>query len=145
AFYHLTAQIGTRGVYSFCMCPGGWIVPAATESEGLVTNGMSLSRRDSPFANAALVVTVEPRDFGGTDLLAGVEFQRRIERAAFALGGGDFRAPATRLDDFVAARGSSDAPKTSYRPGVVPADVAQALPTVVKDALRGALALWRTR
>jgi uncharacterized protein len=145
AFYHVTAQIGARGVYSFCMCPGGWIVPSATETDGLVTNGMSLSRRDSPFANAALVVTVEPRDFGGEGLLAGVEFQRRIERAAFDLGGGDFRAPATRLDDFAARRASRDVPDTSYRPGAIPADLARALPESVGDALRGALADWRTR
>jgi uncharacterized FAD-dependent dehydrogenase len=149
AFYHVTAQIGARGVYSFCMCPGGWIVPSATETGGLVTNGMSLSRRDSPFANAALVVTVEPRDFGaaagGNDLLAGVEFQRRIERAAFELGGGDFRAPATRLDDFAAQRASRDVPPTSYQPGAVPADVARALPESVANALRGALADWRSR
>jgi len=145
AFYNVTAQIGSRGVYSFCMCPGGWIVPSATETSGLVTNGMSLSRRDSPFANAALVVTVEPRDFGGEGLLCGVEFQRRIEHAAFALGGGDFRAPATRLDDFAAHRASRDVPKTSYRPGAVPADVAHALPESVADALRGALTDWRAR
>src|SRR5262245_21964900 len=105
------------------MCPGAWIGPSATEPDGLTTNGMSLSRRDSPFANAALVVTVEPRDFGAQGLLAGVEFQRRIERAAFAAGGGEQRAPATRLDDFAARRASRDVPATSYRPGAIAADV----------------------
>jgi uncharacterized FAD-dependent dehydrogenase len=144
AFYHVTAQVGARGVYSFCMCPGGWIVPSATEQGGLVTNGMSLSRRDSPFANAALVVTVEPKDFG-EGLLAGMEFQRRIERKAFELGGSEFRAPATRLDDFAAGRASTDVPPTSYRPGIVAGDIAQALPPAVADALRGALASWKSR
>ena len=90
AFYELTASAGERGVYSFCMCPGGWIVPAATEPDGVVVNGMSLSRRDSPFANSGLVVSVAAEDFGpaGAGPLAGVEFQRAIERAAFRAGGG---------------------------------------------------------
>jgi len=145
AFYHLTAQIGPRGVYSFCMCPGGWIVPSATEPGGLVTNGMSLSRRDSPFANAALVVTVDQEDFGGDDLLAGVRLQRQIETAAFALGGGGYRAPAQRLDDFLAGRKSADVPSTSYRPGVLPGDVAVALPPAIVSALRGALVEWGRR
>src|SRR5262249_35266714 len=137
-----TAQIGNRGAYSFCMCPGGWIVPCATEPGGLVTNGMSLSRRDSPFANAALVVTVDPSDFGADSLLGGVELQRRIEQEAFRLGGGAFRAPAQRLDDFLAGRASSTAPATSYRPGVVAGDVGAALPPQVTAALRGALMRW---
>ena len=105
AFYELTAASGDRGVYSFCMCPGGWIVPAATEPDGVVVNGMSLSRRDSPFANSGVVVTVDAADFGpaADGPLAGVELQRRIEQAAFRVGGGDFRAPAQRLVDFSTA------------------------------------------
>ena len=109
AFYELTTEAEGRGVYSFCMCPGGWIVPAATEPGGVVVNGMSLSRRDSPFANSGFVVTVEPEDFGpaAAGPLAGIELQRSIERAAFAAGGGGFRAPAQRLGDFLAGRASS--------------------------------------
>src|SRR6185436_13824535 len=95
AFYELRGNGRGRGVYSFCMCPGGWIVPAATEPDGVVVNGMSLSRRDSRYANSGFVVTVEPGDFGpdAAGALAGVDFQRGIERAAFRAGGGAFRAP----------------------------------------------------
>jgi uncharacterized protein len=141
AFYELTAQCGGRGVYSFCMCPGGWIVPAATEPEGVVVNGMSLSRRDSPFANAGLVVSVDIADFGpdAQGPLAGLAFQRGIEQAAFRAGGGRFRAPAQRLGDFLAARPSGQVGRSSYRPGLAPGDLATVLPPFVVDALRGGL------
>ncbi|MDW8284064.1 MAG: FAD-binding protein [Myxococcales bacterium] len=139
AFYHVTATCGGRGVYSFCMCPGGWVVPSATEPEGLCTNGMSLSRRNSPLANAALVVTVGPADFPSDHPLAGVALQRQMERAAFALGGGDGSAPAQRLIDLVAGRPSQDVRPSTYRPRVVPAEVGAALPPPVREALREAL------
>ncbi|MBI5477594.1 MAG: hypothetical protein HY906_01990 [Deltaproteobacteria bacterium] len=138
AFYEATARAAGRGVYSFCMCPGGWIVPSSTEPDALCTNGMSLSKRDSPLANAAMVVTVQPADFGG-EPLRGIELQRSVERAAFALGGGGHRAPAQRAVDFVAGRASADLPATSYRPGVRPADLADALPPFVTVALREGL------
>src|SRR5690606_25615614 len=99
-----------RGAFSFCMCPGGWIVPASTQPDGLVVNGMSLSRRDSPYANSGLVVAVEPADLerlGLSGPLGGVELQRRLEQAAARAGGGMLRAPATRATDFVRGRGSS--------------------------------------
>ncbi|HEY1556906.1 MAG TPA: FAD-binding protein [Kofleriaceae bacterium] len=115
-----------RGAFSFCMCPGGWIVPAATEPDGVVVNGMSLSRRDSPFASSGLVVSIEPADFGG-DPHAGVELQRRLERAAAAAGGGELRAPATRATDFARGRGSSTVPRTSYQPGLAATDVGEVL------------------
>jgi uncharacterized FAD-dependent dehydrogenase len=141
AFYELTANAAERGVYSFCMCPGGWIVPAATEPDGVVVNGMSLSRRDSPFANAGLVVSVSAQDFGpaGAGPLAGIEFQRGIERAAFRAGGGRFRAPAQRLGDFLAGRVSDTLGPSSYRPGLTPADLGTVLPRFVVDALRAGL------
>jgi uncharacterized FAD-dependent dehydrogenase len=119
-----------RGAFSFCMCPGGWIVPAATEPDGVVVNGMSLSRRDSPFANAGLVVAVELADLPRTGLLAplgGIELQRRLERAAAIAGGGELRAPATRVTDFVRGRASSTAPATSYQPGLLAGDIAAVL------------------
>ena len=121
AFYELRASGAGRSVYSFCMCPGGWIVPAATEAGGLVVNGMSLAKRNSPFANAALVVTVAGSDFGpdADGPLAGIDWQRRIEEAAFARGGGGFRAPAERAVDFLAGCPSDRLPQSSYRPGVV--------------------------
>lgn len=121
---------GPRGVFSFCMCPGGWIVPAATEPDGVVVNGMSLSRRDSPFANSGLVVAIEEADLaalGLTGPLAGVELQRRIEVAAAQAGGGQLKAPATRVADFVARRGSTTAPASSYVPGVTATDVGEVL------------------
>jgi uncharacterized protein len=141
AFYELTTEADGRGVYSFCMCPGGWIVPAATEQDGVVVNGMSLSRRDSPFANAGFVVAVAAEDFGPAGLgpLAGIDFQRAIERAAFAAGGGAFRAPAQRLGDFLAGRASTDVGTTSYRPGIVPGDLTQVLPPFVAASLRAGL------
>jgi hypothetical protein len=138
AFYELTSAAGDRGVYSFCMCPGGWIVPASTEPGGVVVNGMSLSRRDSPFANAGLVTSVSAEDFGpaAAGALAGVAFQRRIEESAFRAGGGGFRAPAQRLGDFLEARPSEAVPRSSYRPGIVPADLGTVLPPFVAEALR---------
>jgi uncharacterized FAD-dependent dehydrogenase len=141
AFYELTSADGDRGVYSFCMCPGGWIVPAATEDGGVVVNGMSLSRRDSPFANAGMVVTVAAADFGpaAAGPLAGVELQRQVEQAAFRAGGGRFRAPAQRLGDFLDGRASTSVGASSYRPGLAPGDLSQVLPAFVAQALRAGL------
>jgi uncharacterized protein len=130
AAYRLACDIDGRGVFSFCMCPGGWIVPASTEPGALVVNGMSLARRDSPHANSGLVVAIEPRDlerFGLRGPLAGVELQRRIESAAWTAGGGELRAPAARATDFARGRASSTVPDTSYIPGVVAADLAGVL------------------
>jgi uncharacterized FAD-dependent dehydrogenase len=147
AFYELTSTDDDRGVYSFCMCPGGWIVPAATEPDGVVVNGMSLSRRDSPYANAGLVVTVAAADFGpaAAGPLAGVELQRRVEQAAFRVGGGRFRAPAQRLQDFLEGRASTSVGASSYRPGLAPADLADVLPGFVTQALRAGLRRLGTR
>lgn len=121
AAYRVVKQVEGRGVFSFCMCPGGWVVPAATAPEELVVNGMSLSRRDSPYANSGLVVAVEPSDWesaGYVGALGGVELQRRLERAAFAAGGGAQVAPAQRASDFLARRRSRSLPESSYIPGL---------------------------
>ncbi len=145
AFYHTTATVADRGVYSFCMCPGGWIVNSSTEPERLATNGMSLKRRDSPYANAALVVTVEPKDFAaelGTGPLAGVQFQRLIEERAFVAGGGGFIAPAQPLADFARGKVSQTLPRTSYRPGIVAGDLGEVLPRFVAEGLRRALPVF---
>jgi hypothetical protein len=133
AYYRLAATVEDRGVFSFCMCPGGWIVPATTEPGAQVVNGMSLSKRDSPFANSGIVAAVEPADWqaqGFEGPLGGVRFQKQIERAAYQAGGGDLRAPATMMTDFIAKRGSSRAPESSYRPGLT----ATALDEVIDSA-----------
>jgi hypothetical protein len=115
-----------RGAFSFCMCPGGWIVPASTEQDGLVVNGMSLSRRDSPYANSGLVVAVELADLAKLGM-SGVEVQRRLEQAAAIAGGGELKAPATRATDFVRGKASSTVPGTSYQPGLTATNVAEVL------------------
>jgi uncharacterized FAD-dependent dehydrogenase len=119
-----------RGAFSFCMCPGGWIVPASTEPDAIVVNGMSLSRRDSPFANSGLVVSIELADLAALGLhpvTGGVELQRKLERAAAIAGGGELRAPATRVTDFLARRASSTLPRSSYEPGLTATDVGELL------------------
>ncbi|HSR97131.1 MAG TPA: NAD(P)/FAD-dependent oxidoreductase [Kofleriaceae bacterium] len=119
-----------RGAFSFCMCPGGWIVPAATEPDAVVVNGMSLSRRDSPYANSGLVVAIDVADLERLGLplpLGGVQLQHRLERAAALAGGGELRAPATRATDFARGRASSTVPATSYQPGLAAGDVAAVL------------------
>jgi uncharacterized protein len=137
-----------RGAFSFCMCPGGWIVPAATEPDGVVVNGMSLSRRDSPYANSGLVVSVELADLarvGLTGPLAGVELQRRLEQAAAVAGGGELRAPATRATDFVRRKSSSTVPSTSYQPGLSATDVGAVLDSIgvpLAQRLREALPVF---
>jgi uncharacterized FAD-dependent dehydrogenase len=147
AFYELKADGGDRTIYSFCMCPGGWIVPAATEADGVVVNGMSLSRRDSPFANSGLVVEIRADDFGpaSAGVLAGVEFQRRIEQAAFRAGGGGFVAPAERLTDFLARKSTSSLPATSYHPGIVAGALTEIFPALVVESLRNGLATLTRR
>ena len=141
AEYFLRCQLEDRGVYSFCMCPGGFIIPTPTEPGHLNVNGMSNQSRKNRFANAALVVTCDPSDFAPTgDPLAGLEFQRQIERATFLAGGGDYTAPATRLTDLVAGRGSTTLPsRTSFRPSLIAADVADVLPPFVTEAIRRAV------
>ena len=144
ADYKLAVHLpGGRSVYTFCMCPGGQVVAAASEAGGVVVNGMSLYARDGENANSALLVNVLPEDFGGDDPLAGVRFQRRWERAAFEAGGGDYRAPAQRVGDFLARR-PSDGPggvTPSYRPGVKWGSLDGCLPGFVTEAMREALPL----
>jgi len=126
-----------RGVYSFCMCPGGEVIVAASEDGGVVVNGMSRLRRDGAWSNSALVVTVRPEDFGGAGPLAGVAFQRRWEQAAYRAGGGAFRAPAQALTAYL-GRGGSLGPG-SCRPGMTEADLQPVLPDFVHAGLRQAL------
>ena len=139
-------EAGGRGVYSFCMCPGGMVVAAASETGRLVTNGMSNYRRDSGVANSALLVQVSPSDWGG-DVLGGIRFQREMEERAYRLGGGDYCAPVQSVGDFCAGRtGSRDFAVTpTYAPGVRPADLRALLPPACSVSLARALAFWEER
>jgi len=133
-----------RGVYSFCMCPGGVVVAGASEEGGVVTNGMSGHLRNSPFANSALVVTVAEADFGTSGPLAGVHFQRHWERRAFNAGGGSFRAPAQTLLSFMGLPGKSVLSAT-YRLGIVEADLEAVLPSYVTASLREGVTVFNKR
>jgi uncharacterized FAD-dependent dehydrogenase len=131
-----------RGVFSFCMCPGGFIVPAATAPGEVVVNGMSPSRRDSKFANSGIVVTVEPGDFKAYakyGALAGLQFQSDIERKACAIAGGTQAAPAQRMADFTNGKVSASLPDTSYQPGVVSSELSEVLPGFITESLRQGL------
>jgi uncharacterized protein len=128
-----------RGVFSFCMCPGGFIVPAATAPGEVVVNGMSPSRRDSQFANSGIVVAVEEKDFAPFarhGALAGMYFQQAIERQAWMLGGQTQKAPAQRLVDFVEGKVSKSLLETSYQPGLTSADMREVLPAFITRALQ---------
>ena len=146
ASYRLATKIDNRGVHSFCMCPGGFIVPAATENDEVVVNGMSLARRDSPFANSGMVVTVEPEDtapfVSEHGVLAGIAFQKSLERAAKQHGGGGQVAPGQRVTDFLAGKDSTDLPKTSYFPGIIPSRIDQILPEWITSRLRRGLDIF---
>jgi hypothetical protein len=137
-----------RGVFSFCMCPGGVVVPTPTEPEMQCTNGMSNSHRSSPLANAGIVVAVSPADFAAEGFegpLAGLAWQRKWERAAYTLGGGGYRAPAQRLSAYLAGRPGAAPGKSSYRPGLAHADLAELYPRHVRDALRAGLRSFERR
>ena len=132
-----------RGVYTFCMCPGGQVVAAASEEGRLVTNGMSRFARNGENANSALLVGVTPADFASDSPLAGVEYQRRLEEAAYRLGGGSYRAPAQLVGDFLKKQPTSafGSVVPSYQPGVTPASLDQCLPPEIADAMRQGLRL----
>jgi hypothetical protein len=132
-----------RGVYSFCMCPGGVVVNASSEPGGLVVNGMSDYRRDGEFSNSALVVAVRPSDFDGSDPLAGVRFQRRWEEAAFVAGGSGNLAPAQPLLEFLDGRPGRL--HSTCRPGIVHAELREVLPDFVSTSLKQALPQFNRR
>lgn len=166
AFYELAAQIDGRGVYSFCMCPGGFIVPSSAATGRVVVNGMSLSRRDSPFANAGIVVQVEPEDWCGDrgaafgwdrlvgalpdrpldDPCFGVRLQEALEARAACAGGGANRAPVQRTDAFVEGGDGLPPPlPTSYRPGIVACDLGGLLVPGIAERLRAGLRAFDAR
>jgi uncharacterized FAD-dependent dehydrogenase len=143
AEYHLSHRLPNgRGAYTFCMCPGGRVLPCASEQGMVCTNGMSNSRRDGPNANAAILVEVRPADFlKNNHPLSGFAYQRHYERLAFQLGGGQMKAPAQTVGDFLAGRPSTGFGMVtpSYRPGVSPADLREALPEYAYTGIREAL------
>ncbi|MBM7855524.1 putative FAD-dependent dehydrogenase [Desulfohalotomaculum tongense] len=142
ADYKLSYHSGSgRSAYTFCMCPGGLVVAAASEKEGVVTNGMSEYARDAENANSALLVGVKPDDYGSDHPLTGVYFQRRWERKAYELGGGNYRAPAQLVGDFLLDRPSSalGSVQPSYKPGVELAELKNCLPGYVIETLKEAI------
>ncbi len=142
ASYSVVAQEYGRGVFSFCMCPGGIIAPAATAPGEVVVNGWSPSKRNNPYANSGTVVAVDEKDFakyGFTGPLAGMQFQRMVEQRAFEIGGGKLVAPAQRMGDFTENKVSSTLPACSYLPGIHSAAIKDVLPKEVNEALRKAV------
>ena len=145
ADYKLACHLpGGRSAFTFCVCPGGRVVAAASEEGRLVTNGMSCRARDGRNINGGFLVGVGPADFGSAHPLAGVAFQRHWEEAAFRLGGGSYHAPAQTVKDFLARQASKTlgAVEPTYRPGVTPTDLDRCLPGYVTDTLRGALPVF---
>ena len=149
ASYSLVQQVEEKGVFSFCMCPGGIIAPASTDPGELVVNGWSPSKRNNPFANSGMVVQVEIADavrslqgykgFKGleNDPLLMMHFQQMVEQKAYSAGGGNFVAPAQRMQDFINRKTSSDLPVNSYLPGLHSADLQQVLPSFIFNSLAG--------
>jgi uncharacterized FAD-dependent dehydrogenase len=148
ADYSLVAN-GRHDLFSFCMCAGGYIMPSVSEPGAFCTNGMSLSRHDSPYANSGLVVTIPPEEFGGNDVLAGVRLQQTYERRAFEMGRRNYLCPIQRAADFLAGREPDGVPPNSYLRGAVPGAIAELVPPLVVEALRDGLPLldrrWRGR
>jgi len=145
ASYNLAKQVDGRGVYSFCMCPGGFIVPSATSQEEIVVNGMSPSGRNSPYANSGIVVEIKAEDlvkYSSSGVLAGIEFQKELERDAWQNGGHTQHAPAQRLADFVAGESSGTLPKVSYFPGITSSPLHSWLPKSIGRRLRDGFRLF---
>ncbi len=141
ATYNLVDQVNERGVYSFCMCPGGHIVPAGSNGNEIVVNGMSASQRNSPYANSGIVVEIRPEDipaeFHEFGVLAGLKFQQSVENMAFKNNGGLGQvAPAQRLGDFVKGKLSADLPECSYLPGLISSPMHFWLPEIISSRLR---------
>ncbi|MGA1876206.1 MAG: NAD(P)/FAD-dependent oxidoreductase [bacterium] len=139
AEYKLTAQIRERGVYSFCMCPGGFIVCTATEAGGVVTNGMSYHSRKSPYSNSALVATVSSSDYPSKHPLSGFEFQHHLEQAAYSAPRVPFTAPVQRCSDFLKGQVSRGSIPCSYQPDVNPGDLGALLPCFLTQAIQEGL------
>ena len=148
ASYSLVEQVDGMGVYSFCMCPGGIIAPCATEPGEVVTNGWSPSKRNNPYSNSGIVVSVEPKDlphYTKDDPFVSLNFQKSVEKACWDAAGKSQRVPAQRLIDFIEGRVSKDLPKTSYHPGIVSVDLNRVLPPLLSKRLRKAFIAFGKR
>ena len=132
-----------RGVYTFCMCPGGEVINASSEHGMMVLNGMSYSQRSSPFSNSALVVTCHTTDYGSAHPLAGIEFQRDIERKTFEAGGRQWKVPAQNLVDFMGKRVSGTLNNHSYKMGSAAVDLHEVLPQFINETLLAAFHTWK--
>jgi len=139
AEYKLAEQVEERGIWTFCMCPGGFLLPTSAQPGKLAINGMSYHARGSGYANAAVVVNVRREDFFKGHPLDGMRFQEKIESKAFAAGGSDYHSPAQRLEDFLAGRESRGEITSTYKPGVRPARMDKLLPPFIVEALKGAV------
>jgi hypothetical protein len=128
-----------RGVYTFCMCPGGYVIAGSSERETVTTNGMSHSLRNSQFSNSAVVATVGPEDFGSDHPLAGVFFQRDLEKKAYILGGGGYMAPAQRARDFLKGVASIDRISCTYLPGIKNCNLQDLVPLILHEPLKRGL------
>jgi len=142
--FNCTNRKTGRGAYTFCMCPGGEVVNASSEDGGLALNGMSYSARDSAFSNSAIAVTCRAADYGSAHPLAGIEFQRDIERRAFTAGGGNWKAPAQNLRDFLKGTTSAALNNNSCKMGTRSADVSAIFPGFIGETLRAAFSQWKT-
>jgi uncharacterized FAD-dependent dehydrogenase len=144
SYYSLVEQVDNRGVFSFCMCPGGIIAPCATEENEIVVNGWSPSKRNNPFANSGTVVQINLEDVKGdeNDPLRMLRFQQQVEKLAFTAGGGDLVAPGQRMVDFVENRLSKDLPVNSYLPGTKSTELKEVLPRWINERLRKALPVF---
>lgn len=145
AEYKLAAQAANRGIWTFCMCPGGYLLPTSAQPGHLAINGMSYHSRASGFANAAVVVNIAREDFFRGHPLDGMRFQSELEQAAFVAGGGNYFSPAQRLMDFIKERPSRGELKSTYRPGVSAARLDKLLPDFVANSLRIALAQYNDK
>jgi uncharacterized FAD-dependent dehydrogenase len=144
ADYSLVAH-GNNDLFTFCMCAGGHVIPSVSQDGYFCTNGMSLSKRDSPFANSGLVVTVPLEAFPGSDVLAGVRLQEQHERRAYELGRGEYLCPIQGADDFLARRISRSLPPSSYPRGLVLADLHEVLPPLIAEAVHHGLPIMDRR
>jgi hypothetical protein len=134
-----------RGIYTFCMCPGGYVIAGSSERETVTTNGMSYSQRNSLYGNSAVVVTIGPEDFGLDHPLAGVSFQRDLEKRAYILGGGGYRAPVQRASDFLKGVMSDDTIDCTYRPGIRNCNLQELIPTFLLEPFKRGLLHFEDR